>query len=131
MSWDIVVFKLNRKVATIEEIDETILLPIGTWKSFGELINAEFQQVSKEDEWCIIEGEKFSLETSLGEPENFFSNTIFHLYGEAAISPLIYLCKKYQWQAYDTVMGGMIDLDDPERNGFENFNAYLKQILRR
>lgn len=129
MSWDVVVFKLKRKVDSVDEINKNILLDIGTRSNFKEMIQNTFPNAVFDNDWCKIENEECSLETSMGDSDGPFSNTIFHLYGEATIYPLIHLCKKYNWQAYDTALDSMIDLETPEINGYEEFNRYLNHVF--
>ena len=52
------------------------------------------------------------------------------LYGENGLFELIELAKNNNWQIYDTSLNDFIDLDNPENNGFENFNQYLNQIKK-
>jgi hypothetical protein len=129
MSWDVVVFKLSRKVNRVEEIDETILIDIGTNTVFKKIIEKNFHDVVWDVDWGKIERKDYSIEFSLGDSDGHFSNTIFHLYGENAIYEIVELCKKNNWQAYDTGLGQMLDLDDPKKNGYENHQKYVRQIL--
>jgi len=58
------------------------------------------------------------------------SNTVFHLYGTEAIQLLVALCKRNNWQAFDTSLGKMLNFDKSAENGHSNFVAYLTQIKR-
>ena len=51
------------------------------------------------------------------------------LYGENGLFVLIGLAKKQNWQIFDTGIGEMLDLESPSKNGYENFQTYLKQIV--
>jgi len=53
------------------------------------------------------------------------------LYGESGLFELIELAKKYKWQIYDSGIEGMIDLENPDKNGFENHRKYVEQIVKR
>ncbi|RZJ87979.1 MAG: hypothetical protein EOO60_11605 [Hymenobacter sp.] len=128
MSWDIFIFKANCEVKDIDDIEEKLLVNIGTWQEFKLLLLAQFPQASFDGSWCTIEVEHASLETSLGPPNEKMSNTIFHLYGTDALHPLLYLCQQNNWQAFDTALGSMLNPDKTERNGYSNFAAYLAQI---
>jgi hypothetical protein len=130
MSWDVVIFRLNRKVDSVEEINETILVDIGTRSDFKGIIEDNFPKVTWDEHWEKIEGEAHSIEFSLGTTDEPFSNAIFHLYGENAIYDIVRLCRRMNWQAYDTGLDQMLDLENPERNGYQNFQNYLRQILR-
>lgn len=131
MSWDVVVFNLKRKVASVDEVDESVLVNIGTYAEFETLLRQRYPELSNDDGWLKIEVDDFSLETSLGERNETFSNTIFHLNGENAVYELIELCKAHGWQAFDTALGQMIDLEHPERNGYENHQNFIKHMMKK
>lgn len=131
MSWDVVVFNLKRKVANVEEIDESVLLEIGTYANFEATLKRRFPALANHKGWLKADFGNCSLETSLGEPNGTFSNTIFHLHGENAIHELIELCKANGWQAFDTALGQMLDLDHPERNGYQDHRRYVEQIMNK
>lgn len=127
MSWNIVVFNLSKKVSDVEEIDESILVEVA-WPRLHTALSESFPQMEREGEWVRIAGEDYSLETSLHEGEPY-SNLMFHLYGEKAVYPLIAFCKRHGWQAFDTSLGEMLDLEDPGRNGYAHFMTYLAHVL--
>ncbi|MGC3945577.1 MAG: hypothetical protein QM762_13840 [Chryseolinea sp.] len=127
MSWDVIVFNLNRKVDSVEEIDETVLVDIGTKVEFKKLIETNYPDVIWDNGWGKIEKHDYSIEFSLGDSDEPFSNTLFHLYGENAIYDLIEFCKKNKWQAFDTGLDQMLDLQKPENNGYKHHQEYLKQ----
>lgn len=129
MSWDVILFNLNRKVDSVEEIDETILVDIGTKTDFKKIIEKNYQDVVWDGDWGKIERTDYSIEFSLGDTDEPFSNSIFHLYGENAIYDIIELCKKNNWQVFDTGLDQMLDLVDPKKNGYENHQNYVRQIL--
>jgi len=129
MSWDIVLFNLSKKVQSVEEIDDDILIGIGAGEYFKHLISDYFPNaVWKDNGWCSIENTDYSIEFSLGGSDDTFSNKLIHLYGEKAIYPVIDLCRKFNWQAFDTGNGKMIDIENPEKNGFIEFQNYLRSI---
>ena len=43
----------------------------------------------------------------------------------------IELAKKHNWQIYDSGIEEMIDLENPEKNGFVNHKAYIQHIVNR
>jgi len=132
MSWDIVIFNLKKKVSTVEEINEDILIPIATNKEFRQLLIENFLDIKWDDKCGIIERENIYIETYLGDDDEHFSNTMFFLRrSETSLFPLIDLCKKYGWQLFDTGLGQMIDLDNPGNNGYDNYKKYLDQIMKR
>jgi hypothetical protein len=131
MSWDVVIFNLNRKVNSVEEIGDSILVDIGTYTAFKEVLQEEFPNIAVEEDWITIQGNDYTLETSLGDLDETFTNTMFQLSGENAVYALINLCKKKGWQAFDTHLGEMLDLENPERSGYQNYTAYVAQILQK
>jgi ABC-type Fe2+-enterobactin transport system substrate-binding protein len=54
---------------------------------------------------------------------------LINLYGEDAIYPIINLAIKNHWQIFDTGLGEMINLENPAKNGYENFQVYLNQVM--
>ena len=131
MSWDVVVFNLKRKVESVEDIDESVLVEIGTYADFEAILKRRFPTLANEDGWLKADLGECSLETSLGEANETFSNTIIHLYGENAVYELIELCKANGWQVFDTALGQMLDLDHPEKNGYMEHRRYVEQIINK
>ena len=128
MSWDVFIFKANQIVNCLEDLEESNLVDIGTWQDFKNLLLQQFPKAAFDGNWCIIEGEGFSLETSLGSLNEMVSNTIFHLYGVKAIYPLVALCQRNNWQAFDCSADIKLNFDKPEEIGYLNFTTYLAQI---
>lgn len=58
------------------------------------------------------------------------SNKMLSLYGENGLYELVTLARKNNWQIFDTGDGQMIDLENPAINGYENFQSYLKHVLK-
>ena len=129
MSWDVMIFNLKRKVDSVDEIDESVLVNIGTKADFKKIMTDNYRDITWDKDWGKIERKEFSIEFSLGDSDEPFSNTIFHLYGENAIYEIVELCKKNNWQLFDTGLGQMVDLDNPANNGYKNHQAYVRQIL--
>ena len=123
MSWDIVLFSSSQKITSAEDIDESKFIPI----MFSPVFESYFENFTKHEHHSEIKGDGFSIIYYYeDEPE---SNTLLNLYGESAIYPIIDLCIKNNWQVYDTGLDEMIDLSNPSKNGYQNFQAYLSQIL--
>jgi hypothetical protein len=127
MSWDVLVFNSICKIDAIDEIEE-VLTDIGTWQEFRQMLQQQFPEASFDGNWCQIENGNAGLETSLGPPDEKTSNTIFHLYGPDAIYMVMALCQRYNWQAFDCSLDSILNLDNPEKNGYQNFVTYLAQI---
>jgi hypothetical protein len=129
MSWDVMIFNLKRKVDSVDEIDESVLVDIGTKADFKKIMTDNYRDIIWDKDWGKIERKDFSFEFSLGDSDEPFSNTTFHLYGENAIYEIVELCKKNNWQLFDTGLEQMVDLDNPENNGYKNHQTYVRQIL--
>jgi hypothetical protein len=123
MSWDIVLFNSSQKINSPEEVDERLLIPV----LFSDIFEAHFLNIIKNDNHREIKGQDYSI-TYFADDEPG-SNILLFLYGENAIYPLIDLAIKNNWQVFDTALNAMIDLQNPSKNGYENFQTYLNQIL--
>lgn len=125
MSWDVFIFHLSKKVTTVEDISDEDILPID---NFISVLQSAFPALRLEDGWIKIEGENYSIELSGTSANNTPRPMMLQLYGEMAIYPVIDLCKKNNWQLFDTGAGAMLDLDEPTKNGYAGFQRYLAQI---
>ncbi len=73
-------------------------------------------------------GNDFSINYFIDEEPT--GNLLLHLEGENAIYPLIHISKTQGWQIFDTGNGEMINLEQPEINGYPDFKKYLQQVQR-
>lgn len=125
MSWDVVIFKQNRKIANQAGIDERALVDIGDTSELKLILTQFFKNVRWENDWGLVEKDDYSIEFAVGPPGRRVSSTMFFLNGTNAIYPVIDLCRQNKWQAFDTRSGSIIDLDNPEKGGYTRFNEYL------
>ena len=125
MSWDIVLFNSKQKIVSVAELDESKLEPT----DFGEILENSFDQIKKDENHREIIGLNFTIDFYRNNKP--VSNTMLNLNCENGLYELIELAKKYDWQIYDSGIDGMIDLENPEKNGFENHRNYVDQILNR
>jgi hypothetical protein len=123
MSWDVLIFSSRQKINSIEEIDEELFLPI----DFNAVLEKHFDNIIIDENHREIKGNNFSINYFVDT--QLVSNTLFNLYGETSLFELIRVAKIYSWQIFDTGLGGMIDLEKPENNGYENFQSYLQGVL--
>ena len=98
------------------------LLPI----DFNNILTDSFISVKKDKNYREIIGENFSIDFYLTE-ENV-SNIMVSVNGEKGLFKLVEIAKKYSLQVFDTSIDKFIDLDNPELNGYNNFQNYLKKI---
>lgn len=123
MNRDIVLFNSKQKIGNLEDIDEEGLVPI----DFCAIFEKHFDNILTDGDRREIRGDDFTIQYLItDEPE---SNMFVNLYGENALFELINVSKMYNWQIFDTGTGQMLNLKNPERNGFENYHKYEQQIL--
>lgn len=123
MSWDIVLFNSKQKIKAIEEIEENSLEPT----DFTKILESAFSEIVKRDNHREIKGKDFAIDFFTDEEP--VSNKMISLYGENALFELIELSKKRGWQIFDCGLGDMIDLENPEKNGFENHKKYVSHVI--
>ncbi|QTD37696.1 hypothetical protein JL193_16800 [Polaribacter batillariae] len=125
MSWDIVLFNSKQKIESIAELDENQLEPT----DFCGILESSFDQIKKDENHREIIGIDFTIDFVTDKEKS--SNFMLQLYGENGLYELIELAKKHNWQIYDSGIDGMIDLENPDKNGFENHRKYVTQIINR
>ena len=124
MSWDIVLFNSKQKIELVSELDENQLEPT----DFDGILENSFDRIKKDDNHREIIGTDFTIDFFVhNEP---VSNKMLSLYGENGLYELIEIAKKHNWQIYDSGIDGMVDLENPEKNGFDNHRKYVEQILK-
>tara|TARA_R110002050_G_scaffold212641_2_gene348851 strand:+ start:293 stop:673 length:381 start_codon:yes stop_codon:yes gene_type:complete len=124
MSWDIVLFNSKQKIESVAELDENQLEPI----DFTGILENSFDRINKDDNHREIIGTDFAID--FFADNELSSNFMLSLYGENGIYALIELAKKHNWQIYDSGIDGMVDLENPEKNGFDNHRKYVEQTLK-
>lgn len=120
MSWEVVLFSSSQKINSIEEVDESMFIET----DFCEVLNTHFEQ-AKEDS-IESNGKDYSIDYYTDEEP--VSNKMISLYGENALYELVIVAKKHGWQIFDTSLNAMIDMENPAKNGYENFQSYLNKI---
>lgn len=123
MSWDIVLFNSRQRINHIENMDENQLEPTDFCNAFEN----HFELIIKDDNHREIKGKSFSIDYFTDAEK--VSNKMVSLYGENGLFEIVVLARKHNWQIFDTGLGQMIDIKNPNINGFENFQNYLRQIL--
>lgn len=124
MSRDVVLFNSRQKIQSVEEVDETQLES----PNFCLVFENHFDQIKKTDSHREIQGKDFTIDYFIDDEP--VSNNMLSLYGENGLYELVVLARKHNWQIFDTGLGQMIDLENPEINGYENFQNYLKHVLK-
>ncbi|MFA7446309.1 MAG: hypothetical protein WCY89_10210 [Flavobacteriaceae bacterium] len=124
MSWDLVLFNSTEKINLIEDIDESSLIEI----DFDTLLSDFFPNKKEDSNHIKILGNDFSLEYF--KRAELVSNKMITIYGKNGIYELAKFAKKHNFQIYDTGIEKMIDLENPENNGYKNFQKYRNQVLK-
>ncbi|WP_340158581.1 hypothetical protein [uncultured Maribacter sp.] len=125
MSWDIVLFNSKQKIHSLVELDENQLEPT----DFSGVLEKSFDQLKKDGNHREIIGTNFTIDFFSDDEQS--SNFMLSLFGENGLYKLIELAKKHNWQIYDSGIEEMIDLENPEKNGFVNHKAYIQHIVNR
>lgn len=125
MSWDIVLFNSRQEISSVEELDDSLLEPT----DFCSAFESHFPEIIKNDNHREIRGKDFAIDYFVDEEEQ--SNKTVSIYGEHGLFELIELAKKHNWQIFDTGNGQMIDLENPARNGYQDFQNYLRHVLKK
>lgn len=122
MSWDIVVFSTDQKISSVEGIDESFFRPT----NFDTALHKHFSGIVHSGNHREISGIDFMIDYFARD--ELTGNIIFNLYGENALYALIQVAKVENWQIFDTGNGEMIDLENPEKNGYKAFQQYLQHV---
>jgi hypothetical protein len=125
MGWEIVLFCSTEKITSVENLDPDKLVEV----NFCSIFENHFTNIVKHDNHRSIKGKDFSIDYFVDEEP--ISNKILSLYGENGLYEIIKLAKESNWQIFDTGLGTMLDLDDPAKNGYTNFQEYLKLVLKK
>lgn len=117
MSWDIVLFNSKQKIESVAELDENQLEPT----DFSGILESSFDRIKKDYNHREIVGTDFTIDFFADNEHS--RNFILQLYGKNGLYELIELAKNHNWQIYDSGIDGIIDLQNPERNGFKNYKS--------
>ena len=124
MSWDIMLFKTNKQVNVVENINDDYL----ELTDFGSALENHFENIYQDKNYREIKGKDFTIEFFIDDtPKN---NFLLQLKGEKGLFEIIQLAKLKGWQIFDTMLGEMIDIENPVNNGFSNYKKYVKQITK-
>ena len=125
MRWDIVLFNSIQNIKSIEDMEETML----EQTDFCSILEKHFKEIIKDDNHREIKGIDFTIHYFFDDEK--VSNKMLSLYGEKGLYELIILAREHKWQIFDTGLDQMIDLENPSNNGYESFQNYLKQLLKK
>lgn len=118
------IFNSTEKIESLEEVNEDTLKEF----DFCSVFKNYFKDVKEENNLIEIKGKDFSI--SCFTDEKPVDHKLISIIGERGLFEVVELCKKYSWQIFDTELGEMIDLNNPQRNGYRNFKDFVEQITK-
>lgn len=133
MSWDVMIFNLGGKAPlNLDQLEETDLLPLGPADEIRERISALLPGVDWSDPtWGIYGDEGFSIEFNVGEDDPI-TNMMLHVRGGGdAIAAITRFAKPLQWSALDCSTSEFLDFEKPSQAGWEGFQAFRDQVIKR
>ena len=123
MSWDIILFNSSQKIVSLENLDDDLLKPV----DFDKILKSSFDKVKKTENHIEIIGKDFTID--FFEDAEVESNKTLNLYGENGLFEIIKIAKNESWQIYDSGLDEMINLENPAKNGYANFQTYLNEVI--
>ena len=123
MSWDIILFNSSQKIVSLENLEDDLLKPV----DFDKILKSSFDKVKKTENHIEIIGKDFTIE--FFEDKEVESNKTLNLYGENGLFEIIKIAKKESWQIYDSGLDEMLNLENPSKNGYLNFQTYLNEVI--
>jgi hypothetical protein len=119
MSWDILLVNSRKPV----DIEADEYPPIPPRPEFIAQVNQVFPGVDWSDPALgILDSEEIVAEIDLGDEDDLGYTVLVNVYGgEDPVAALVRLCKKHGWQAFDTSTESYLDLDNPSRESWEDF----------
>lgn len=133
MSWDIVIFRSVQKgVLPKDWPDDFKPLLLGRTEEIRKQISLYLPGVDWSDpSWGILDGEGFSIEFNMGA-EGEIDSIMLHVRGSGdPVSAIAKFCMPNDWAAYDCSTGDYLDFEYPPHRGWEEFQAYRDQVIKR
>ncbi|WP_157593878.1 hypothetical protein [Rubripirellula obstinata] len=79
--------------------------------------------------WGTLNGQAFSYEFNFSESGIVDSFTLHVRGGGDAVSPIVAMCKHFDWKAVDASEGEFIDLEDPSTDGWDGFQEFRDRAI--
>lgn len=130
MSWDVMIMKCNG-MNPFEEQPKYFEFPsLGDADQLRSQLSDFFGSIKWDDPaWGLLTSKEFTLEfnfTETGPVENF---TLHARGGGDVVTPIVAMCKHFDWQALDYSTGELIDLDSPSSDSWERFQEFRDKVL--
>ncbi|MFO0939818.1 MAG: hypothetical protein U0930_03540 [Pirellulales bacterium] len=130
MSWDVMIMKCDG-VSSLEELPEDFeFASLGDAAQLRGQLSDFFGNINWDDPaWGLLLSQEYSLEfnfTVSGPVENF---TLHARGGGDVVTPIVAMCKHFDWQAVDYSTGELIDLDSPSSDSWQRFQEFRDKVL--
>jgi hypothetical protein len=119
MSWDVLLVHS----ATPVDIDADNYPAFPSRTEFIKSIRKTFPATDWSDPSLgILDSDRAVLEFDLGDEEDIGPTVLLQVYGgEDPVGAIVELCKKNGWQVFDLSTDSYLNLDNPSRESWENF----------
>jgi hypothetical protein len=132
MSWDVMVFRLRERPASIEELTEEMTLPLGAAAAVRETVSAVLGGVDWTDPaWGLYGGDGFPVEFNVGKEDPAQSMMLHVRGGGDAVAGIVKLVAATGWVAPDCSTSEFLDPALPSAAGWARFQRYRDKIARR
>ncbi len=131
MSWDVWVINSEEKIP-MDEIDESRLEDFGNLDSLRKKISSVIPGINWADKtYPHIDNGDYRGHISLSDvKDNRCGSLMFHVYGgDNPTESITKVCRKYNWLALETTMGTYLNLESPDKKGWNRFQEFRKSVL--
>lgn len=131
MGWDVLILKLKDPSTPAGELDESSLLHLGEVATVRKAIDSVLPGVDWSDPtWGHASWLGCHLEFNLKSWDGFHLGIHVHGRGDP-VRPIVDLCRANGWVVFDTTRGEFLNLEEPSPAGWERFQAFRDDIIRR
>ena len=131
MGWDLHIFKFEPGVESVLSLPEEYQpLIMGSAEENRATISRHFPGTDWRDlTWGMYESREFALEFSIKE-QGIIDGFAIHVHGSGdPVIPIIAMCKAQAWSLYDTSLGDLVDLENPESACWKAFQEFRNSVL--
>lgn len=131
MSWDVIILNYKDNPPDFNNLPDDFQPPIiGLKSEIREKINIVFNSVDWSDpDWGISKCNGFSIEFSLPKDDSPTSIALHIRGGGDPIPLIVQMCKLNNWSAFDTSTGKWIDLNKPNKKGWDDWQKYRNRVV--
>lgn len=131
MSWDVMAFKLEAEVRSLDALDDSKMRSMGSTGETRANISACLPGVDWSDPtWGIYDGNGFSFEFNVGADQPEMNNFMVHVRGGGdAVSDLLKFSVPNGWSLFDCSTSEFIDPKSPSSEGWKEFQAFRDKVV--